>query len=494
MLSRATLNATSGALQAITSAALLFFLYRYLLSTLGAEQLGVWSIVVASVSVGRLTDLGFAGTALKFVASALGRGDSDKAMRVIGTAAISIGVLMLTVLMLTLPFLDTLLAAAIPPTAHQLALQAMPYAMTSLAISVMGGIFQYSLDACQRMYIRNAILVAGNVSMAFLAVVLTPRMGVLGVAIAQCLQALLVLALSVAFLFRHLPDFSLRKLGWHRAEFLEMLGYATNFQVGMVVGMFFDPATKVLMGKYASLSSVAYYDMANQVVQKLRTMVISAQQSLVPMIAQTASSDLAGRRILVSKAYAFSASIGFAVFFLMAMSFPLISVLWIGHYQAEFVTSGLILSIGWMVSTISAVGYFYNQGAGSLTPNTLSHIATGLLNVVLGVTLGAHFGLAGIATAAAIAIAIPSLPLIVHVFRQLKLPLPELFPKELRGTFAFLSVAGLSSIVLGHIFVAERNLMWVTLLIGTLGLLWVGLRSTALRSFIMAKRPARDRA
>ena len=45
-------------LQALAGAALLFALYRYINTTLGVEQLGVWSVVLATASASRLADLG----------------------------------------------------------------------------------------------------------------------------------------------------------------------------------------------------------------------------------------------------------------------------------------------------------------------------------------------------------------------------------------------------------------------------------------------------
>jgi O-antigen/teichoic acid export membrane protein len=66
-------NAALSVLQTGISAILLFFLYRYLLVRLGPEQLGVWSVVLASTSVARLSDMGFSGAVVRFVARHLSK-------------------------------------------------------------------------------------------------------------------------------------------------------------------------------------------------------------------------------------------------------------------------------------------------------------------------------------------------------------------------------------------------------------------------------------
>lgn len=49
-------NAMMAVLQTLVMGAILFFLYRYLLRTIGVEQLGLWSLVLASTSVTPVAD------------------------------------------------------------------------------------------------------------------------------------------------------------------------------------------------------------------------------------------------------------------------------------------------------------------------------------------------------------------------------------------------------------------------------------------------------
>jgi O-antigen/teichoic acid export membrane protein len=69
-------NAAANVLQALAGAALLFALYRYINTTLGVEQLGIWSVVLATASASRLADLGLSAGVTRFVARDRARGEA----------------------------------------------------------------------------------------------------------------------------------------------------------------------------------------------------------------------------------------------------------------------------------------------------------------------------------------------------------------------------------------------------------------------------------
>ena len=61
------LNARVSIAQTIVVGLVLFILYRYLLATIGVEQLGLWSVVLASTSISRISELGLSGSVVKFL-------------------------------------------------------------------------------------------------------------------------------------------------------------------------------------------------------------------------------------------------------------------------------------------------------------------------------------------------------------------------------------------------------------------------------------------
>src|SRR5690554_1355823 len=86
-------NALASVIQMVCGAALLFALYRFINMTLGVEQLGVWSVVLATVAASHLADLGLSAGVTRFVARDRAREQDARAVRVVDTVIFTMAVL-----------------------------------------------------------------------------------------------------------------------------------------------------------------------------------------------------------------------------------------------------------------------------------------------------------------------------------------------------------------------------------------------------------------
>jgi hypothetical protein len=65
-------HAFKNATMATTQVGISFFaLFRFLLGTIGIEKVGIWSLVLATTNVTRISELGFADSLLQFVSRSL---------------------------------------------------------------------------------------------------------------------------------------------------------------------------------------------------------------------------------------------------------------------------------------------------------------------------------------------------------------------------------------------------------------------------------------
>jgi O-antigen/teichoic acid export membrane protein len=71
----------------------LFILYKFIYHTLGAANLGLWSLVLATTGVARFTDLGLSGSLGRFVARYRALNDIPRAVLAVETGVISVIVL-----------------------------------------------------------------------------------------------------------------------------------------------------------------------------------------------------------------------------------------------------------------------------------------------------------------------------------------------------------------------------------------------------------------
>jgi O-antigen/teichoic acid export membrane protein len=120
----------------------LFILYKFLLNKIGAELFGVWSLVLSTTTFANIANLGFSGSVVKYVAQSLAKNNVEKVVDIIETSVISIGVSVGLVLLISFPLAKGLLRMIIPSSHLSEAMNILPYAMLSLWISVIAGIFQ----------------------------------------------------------------------------------------------------------------------------------------------------------------------------------------------------------------------------------------------------------------------------------------------------------------------------------------------------------------
>lgn len=376
-------NAKWSLLQTVISALTVFVLYKYLYGSLGPEQLGLWAVVLASVSLGRLAEMGFSTTILRYVSMHLAKGDKGRAARILETGLISIGGPFALVLLVLFPVANEAMRFVVPVSNLVTAREILPYALSTLWFGVVGAIAQSALDGCGRMDVKSRILIVGNLVYAPAAILMVQRWGIAGLAVCQLLQSTLVTLLVWAAARRELPSLKWIPMGWDKSCFHEILGYAAGMQIGNLMLMFFEPATKILLSRYCGLQEVAHFEMANQVVSRVRALITSAIQAYLPVLSSSAGDASAARQV-VGDAMIFTAGIGLPVMAALVVSYPLISTLWIGHVQAEFITYGWILGVGWLVATLAMPVYFYCVGTGRVRTVLLSQVITVGLNGLLG--------------------------------------------------------------------------------------------------------------
>ena len=459
MYSKLTRNAILSVVQTAISGIMLFLLYRYLIKLLGTPQLGLWSVILASTSVARLSDMGLTGSVVKFVAKYRALKDDYKAAEVVQTASISIGLVMGVLAFAIYPLLDDLLTLAIPPASMPVALSILPWAVFTLWLGSVAGVLQSGLDGCQRMDLRNLLMIIGNTLFFVAAVWLVPRHGLIGLAVGQAAQGLFLLVSSWFALRRQLTALPWFPRKWSITKFREMFSYAINFQINSVAILFFEPITKLFMSRYGGLSSAGYYEMASQLVVKLRSLLIAANQVLVPAFAELNETSPQVIKELYLKVYRMLFFIVVPYYATIVIILPLVSLLLIGHFELNFLQFGLILAIGWGLNSLISPAYFLNLGTGDLHWNTVAHVLMAVLNIILGLLLGYFYGGLGVVIGSMSSMVIASAIIILVMQKKYSIPLRNIIPSEhLTLVFMVFIVVCISIFVNVTNFIDQNNL------------------------------------
>jgi O-antigen/teichoic acid export membrane protein len=410
-------NAFANVLQMLIGAILLFILYRFISTTLGVDKLGVWSVVLATASASRLADLGLSAGVTRFVARDLALEQPHKAAYVVETGIVTLAVLVALVLTGIYPLLNLLLTYLFDAVYLTQALEILPFALVSMWLTVVASVTQSGLDGCQRMVPRAVLVVLSQSLMVMLAFALVPQWGLMGLAWAQIGQGIFLLAVGWLVLGRSLPETSLIPWRWNRSVFREMLGYGANVQAANLLMMLFDPLTKALMAKFGGPAAAGYFEIANQIVLRVRSLIVAANIAIVPKIANMVETTPMKLPELYRENIGILVLVALPIHALLFSWGGLLSQIVLGAYQMQFVFFLNVCALAWLLNTFTGPAYFMNMGSGSVGLNTLSHIVMGLLNLMLGWALGEVYGAAGVAWGYALALMMGSL-LLIAVFQM----------------------------------------------------------------------------
>lgn len=402
------INIIMSILQIIVVGGAWFFLYRFLLRTIGVEKIGVWSLVLASTSAMQFANLGLPGSVVRFVAKYAARNNHQAVSRLLQTTLIAVGLSLGLLLLLLYPLAERILVIFVDASALPDALPLLPFAAGSVWLMNITAVASGALDGYQRIDLRSGLRMLGVILYTSLCFVLVGRYSLLGLAYAQLIQYIFLLIGNLVLLRRYVT-LPLVPYQWDTRLFKETFSYGVNYQVIGLTQIMYDPVTRAFLALFGGLAMVGFYEMASKMVTQLRSLVVSANGVLIPVFA-----DLKEREPeQVRRVYLESSRVVFFVavplYTLTALIIPIVSKLWVGYYEPVFVISGWLLSLGWFINTLTAPAYFAYLGNGRLRWNTLSHVAITIINIILSWFLGSQYGGSGVLVGWALALGSGSL-------------------------------------------------------------------------------------
>ena len=375
-------NAAVSALNVVVTGLVLFVLYRFLLRTIGIAELGVWSIVLATTSIGRISQLGIAASVVRLVSREVARGAQPAVVEVVHTAAIAMGALAGVAVLALYPAARWVLGLVVSPDLLEPALVILPWAATSLWLASVCSVLESGLDGFQRVDLRALATMASMVVYLVLAVLLVPRHGLVGLAAAQLAQTGFLAGAALSLLAAQLGAARLVSLPRPSARRLkEMLGYGVHVQAMTLGLLLLEPVAKGLLSKLAGLELVGWFEMANRMVMQIRALLTAGGEALVPAVAHASQADPAAVPRVYQEAYRAVLFLVLPTLALTALGTPAICEVWIGGYQPAFVGFSYLLEIGMFLSLLAVPAYFTNLGLGTLRWNTIG------VAVILGLTV-----------------------------------------------------------------------------------------------------------
>ncbi len=397
---RWVLNIASNYLRVIVGIAVMFFLIPFMVSRLGVDMFGLWTLIFAVVGLFGLMDLGFATAAMKYVAELTASGDHAGRNEVLATLLMVYGVLGVICLVLV--------AILAGPAAGWFDLSpdhAQPFTLalwligTAVAINFPASLVKAILIGSGRMHLVNAIeLVTTLVNAALIVILLEAGFGLLGMAIATATTMLLGPVVMLPLAIRLTPGLSASPRLFSRSRVRELLGVSVYFFVANVAVLIILRIDPVVIKMFLALSAVAVYAVAAKIAEYTYLLNKQFSNALMPLVSQSKGAGDADtvRRILVD-----------GTRFLLAIAVPFIALLffyadaivirWMGH---EFAQSVPLLRILLLAVLFSSVQLNAANVLGMTGEHRFVAFAMGgsaVLNLILSIILIQIFGLTGVA-------------------------------------------------------------------------------------------------
>lgn len=456
-----TINAASAIIQVSFTAVLYFFLYKYLLNHLGAKQLGVWSLILSFSSIANLANFGITSGLVKFIADYLAEKKEEKLGKLICTGFLTIAALFSFVSLIVWVAAHYFLHFIIDAQHLELALSILPYSLAGLCINAASGVLTSVLEGHQKNYLRNFIYIFSGILMFVSMVLLTPIYQLQGMAYAQLIQAIFIMVFAFILIWKINPYNRFKYWKWSKQSFKELFNYGYKFQIVSICQLLYEPTTKMLLSKFGGLAFLGHYEMASRLVGQFRSLLVSANQVVVPVIAEKTKTqtkehllEFYGKmnRLLLVFALPLSTT--------LIVLTPFISIIWIGDLNTDFIFAMYVLTIATMFNIMCGPSYYSCLGEGRLSILVVVHIGMAIANFVLGYLLGWALNGYGIILAWGLSLALGSLALILAYAKKMSIQIKSLFTKNdlqlIGATSLILIIAisffSLSSLNLGRFY------------------------------------------
>jgi len=413
---RWVINIASNYLRVIVGIAVMFFLIPFMVSRLGVDTFGLWSLIFAVVGLFGLLDLGFATAAMKYVAELTAKGDHAQRNEVLATLLVVYSALGAVCLALV-----ALLAGPASGWFDLSPDQARPFTLalwligTVVAINFPASLVKAILIGSGRMHLVNGIeLVITLLNATLIVILLEAGFGLIGVAIATATTMLLGPLVMLPLAIRLTPALSASPRLFSRSRVRELLGFSVYFfiaNVAMLIILRIDP---VVIKAFLTLGAVAVYAVAAKIAEYTYLLNKQFSNALMPLVSQSkgAGDTDTVRRILVD-----------GTRFLLAIAVPFIALLffyadaivirWMGREFADAVPLLRLLLLAVLFSSVqlNAANVLGMTGEHRFVAFAMGGSA--LLNLILSIILIQTFGLTGVALGTLLATLAAELLLVV---------------------------------------------------------------------------------
>lgn len=242
-------NATAGAGEQVVVGAAFFGFYGLLIRYVGAEQVGVLSLILVLATIGALGNAGFGSAISHFIPLFEARNDRASTRRCIETTVLCTAGLYMVVLMAAyVPFTQMIRAQVGADHAALVGRLMIPTTLYVIMLGI-GSTTALALTALHRNDLRLLGAVVGGAASLMIVIWGAPRIGIVAGAWALAAQAGVVLLFSWIQLCRLLPELSIVPHKFALSTARDLLKLGANMHAQAMLAASVEPISRGAQGE-----------------------------------------------------------------------------------------------------------------------------------------------------------------------------------------------------------------------------------------------------
>lgn len=388
------------------------FLAPFLISKLGMEGYGLWSLVLVITNYLLTWDLGLSNALVRHVAHHDAEQDVEGLNSVMSTGFFlyaALAGLALTLAIVLRPILLSLFR--VPPDQWQQLRWVFVVVVAAVALENVFGVFKGLVTGLQHMHLTNLIVTLRATVNAIGAVVLLQLgYGLKGLALNELVTMLFASGASVVLASRVFPALRINPLLVRRETLSQLLNFGVKVQItglGAVIGL---QMNKLLIGYFLNMRLLGAYELGFKVVYSVISLLRMLSSAVMPAAAELFAQNDQGRLQRLyrqgSKYLVLSVVPLASVMILYADS---IAEVWLGTPPAEVARVIRFLMFAYGFNLLTAMGTAMARGVGHPEFETRYAVLMILSNPLLSVVLMPMLGLDGLLLATLISVVASSL-------------------------------------------------------------------------------------
>ena len=364
----------TGVAATVVNTGVLAIAYPIYLHFLGYEKYGVWLVLATVLSFAQLGDLGISQAIMKLVAEEYARGNIQAIQQYVTTAIAILMAAGAAALIVILTF-RTQITSVFKLTGEnaQMVLWLLPY-IASLSIYVfIVHALNAALSGLGRMDLANWAQSAGRIAaVATAASLLYSGYGIESLLIGSILSYMLIHIVTVILIWRiaHIRLLRIGNLSGRCCK--RLLGFGLGLFGGSVINMLLSPFNKLMLSRYAGVSTIPVYEIAFTGSMQVRNLIESGLRALMPEISRIGANMTSYAKDRISQIYRRAMRlifvVGIPMYGIVAIFSPFLLKVWLGDRFVETLPGAFqIMLIGVsFTGLLGALPYYVIMGFGKV--------------------------------------------------------------------------------------------------------------------------------